>query len=306
MVGYGFSEILTYSFISQNAVELLNLPEDDERRQMLPVLNPISEDQAVMRTSLVPGLLSALHYNLSRQTRNLKIFELGKIFTSKGQDQQPEEIETLVGLWTGVRSDQAWHGKPESCDFFDIKGVLENLLASMETAGVSFSQMPAPSCHYTKPGSTARILINGAPIGMIGEIAPAALANFNIRQSAFIFELNVSDLIAHETTTKMFVPIPRFPSTDRDVTLIIDNHIQIADIIDKVKFLQENLPEKWIEDIGILDVYCGQPIPSGKKSISFRITYRSFTETLSDQAVNRMHHQLSDGIIKEFNAALPA
>jgi phenylalanyl-tRNA synthetase beta chain len=306
MAGYGFSEILTYSFISQTAVDFLNLPKGDERRQMLSVLNPISEDQAVMRTSLVPGLLSAMHYNLSRQTRSLKIFELGKIFISNGQDQQPEEMETLAGLWTGVRIGQTWHGKPEPIDFYDIKGVLENLLASMELADVSFSQMPGPSCHYTKPGSTARVLINGSPIGLIGELAPDALANFNIRQPAFIFELNISALIAHETAAKMFVPIPRFPSTDRDVTLIIDNHIQVADIIDKVKFLQENLPEKWIEDIGILDVYCGQPIPSGKKSISFRITYRSFTETLMDQVVNRTHHQLIDGIIKEFNAALPA
>jgi len=306
MAGYGFSEILTYSFISHNAVDLLNLPEIDERRKMLPVLNPISEDQAVMRTSLVPGLLSAMHYNLARQTRNLKLFELGKIFIGKGQDRQPEEIETLAGLWTGVRSNQAWHGKPEPCDFFDIKGVLENLLASMEMRGVSFSQIPAPSCHYTKPGNTARVIVNGAPIGIIGEIATAVLSNFNIRQPAFIFELNACDLIAHETAAKIFVPIPRFPSTDRDVTLIIDNNIQISDIIDKAKFLQENLEEKWIEDIGILDVYKGQPIPSGKKSISFRITYRSFTETLMDQAVNRLHRQLTDGIIKAFNAALPA
>jgi len=205
-----------------------------------------------------------------------------------------------------VRSDQTWHGKPEPCDFYDIKGVLENLLASTELADVSFSQIAAPLCHYTKPGSTARVLINGSPIGLIGELAPAALANFNIRQPAFLFELNVSALIAHETAAKMFVPIPRFPSTDRDVTLIIDNHIQVSDIISKVKFFQENLPEKWIEDIAILDVYCGQPIPPGRKSISFRITYRSFTETLSDKMVNRMHHQLTDGIIKEFNAALPA
>ncbi|MFZ2630586.1 MAG: phenylalanine--tRNA ligase subunit beta [Desulfosalsimonadaceae bacterium] len=306
MAGYGFSEILTYSFISKTACDLLNLPENDERRNLLLVLNPISEDQAVMRTSLLPGLMAAMHYNLSHQTRNLKIFELGKIFISRGQDQQPEEIETLAGLWTGMRSDQTWHGKPTPCDFYDVKGVLENLLDSLKVDGVSFSQTPAPLCHYTKPGRTARILCNGIPVGVIGEIAPAVLANFNVKQPAFIFELNVSTLIARESAAKMFVPVPKFPSTDRDITLIVDSHIQASDIIDKAKFLQENLQKKWIEDIGILDVYSGQPIPSGKKSISLRITYRSFTETLADQLVNRMHHQLTDGIIQEFNAALPA
>ncbi|RJP93439.1 MAG: phenylalanine--tRNA ligase subunit beta [Desulfobacteraceae bacterium] len=306
MAGYGFSETISYSFIAKNACDLLNLPENDERRNLLLVLNPISEDQAVMRTSLIPSLLASMHYNLSRQTRNLKIFELGKIFISKSQDQQPDEIETLAGLWTGVRSDQTWHDKPVPCDFYDVKGVLENLLVSLEITGISFSQMPAPSCHYTKPGHTARILCNGAPAGLIGEISPSVLANFDVKQPAFIFELNVSYLIAHDSAIKMFVPVPRFPSTDRDITLIVDSHIQVGDIIDKTKLLQEGLEEKWIEGINVLDVYTGQPIPSGKKSISFRITYRSFTETLLDQQVNRLHQQLTNRIIEEFNAALPA
>ena len=306
MAGYGFSESISYSFISKNACDLLNLPENDERRKLLHVLNPISEDHAVMRTSLLPGLLTAMHYNLSRQSRNLKIFELGKIFIGRGQDQQPEEIETLAGLWTGMRFDQTWHGKPISCDFYDIKGILENLLASLEITGLSYSPMPAPSCHYTRPGHTAQIICNGVPAGLIGETAPAVLASFDAKQPAFIFELNVSTLISLPSGAKMFAPIPKFPSTGRDITLIVDNHIQASDIINKAKSLQENLPEKWMEHISILDVYSGQPIPPGKKSISLRITYRSFTETLADQMVNRIHHQLTGGIIQEFNAALPA
>lgn len=306
MAGFGFSEILTYSFIAKNACDLLNLPENDPRRNLLPVLNPISEDQAVMRTSLLPGLLSAMQYNLSRQSRNLKLFELGKIFISRGRDQQPEEIETLAALWTGARIDQTWHGKPVPCDFYDIKGVLENLMTALDVRDLAFSKMPTGSCHYTKPGHTAQVLCAGAPVGLIGDLSPAALAGFNLKQPAAIFELNVSALMGHLSNTKRFAPVPRFPSTDRDITLIVDNHFQAIDIINKAKAFQAAFAEKWIEDIGILDVYSGQPIPSGKKSISLRVTYRSFTETLADQAVNRVHQGLTEGIIREFNAALPA
>ena len=301
MAGYGFYESISYSFIGKNACDRLNLPENDEKRNMLEVLNPLSEDQAVMRTSLIPGLLKAMHHNLSRQIKNLKIFELGKIFISNGQDRQPDEKVMLAGLWTGTRFTVSWHDKPEFCDFFDLKGVVENLFSAMGFDSITFSQMPDKLCDYTKKGHTAQILIKKKPIGRMGEVSPQVLENFDIKQPAFIFEINIDTFIEELTETRMFVPIPKFPSTDRDITLIVDNHIQAGDIIEKAMTFDEKL----MEDICILDVYSGKPIPSGKKSISLRINYRSYTETLSDQAVNLLHRQLTDRIIKEFNATLP-
>ncbi len=301
MAGYGFCESITYSFIGKDACDRLNLSENDEKRSMLEVLNPISEDQAVMRTSLIPGLLEALHYNISRQIKSLKIFELGKIFISNGQDRQPAETIMLAGLWTGSRFPATWHNKPEICGFFDLKGVVENLFLSIGLDTVKFSQMPDKSCDYTKKGHTAQILIKEKPIGIVGEVTPLVLENFDIKQPAFIFEINIDTFIEELTETRMFVPIPKFPSTDRDITLIVDNHVQAGDIIEKAMSFQEKL----MEDICILDVYSGKPIPSGKKSISLRINYRSYTETLSDQEINLIHHQLTDRIIKEFNATLP-
>jgi phenylalanyl-tRNA synthetase beta chain len=156
-------------------------------------------------------------------------------------------------------------------------------------------------CSYTKAGHTAQILINGMPLGLIGEITPDVLNNFNIKQPAFIFEINVNTFIANLPETKMFVPIPKFPFTDRDITLIVDNDVQAGDILDKVRFFEEKL----MEDICVLDVYSGKPIPVGKKSISLRIIYRSFTETLSDRQVNLVHQQLTGRIIQKFNATLP-
>ncbi len=301
MAGYGFSESITYSFIGKDACDRLNLPENDERRRMLDILNPISEDLSVMRTSLIPGLLETMHRNLSHQIKNLKIFELGKTFISNGQDRQPTETEMLAGLWTGSRVNMTWHEKLVACDFHDLKGVLEDLFRSMGMEDISFSKMPDASCRYTKAGHTAQILFNGNFFGLIGEVSPMVLNNFNIKQPAFIFEINVNAFISNLKESKMFVPIPKFPFTDRDITLIVDNHVQAGDIIAKVKTFEEKL----MEDICILDVYSGNPIPAGKKSISLRIVYRSFTETLSDQQVNLVHQQLTDRIIQKFNATLP-
>ncbi len=301
MTGYGFSEAITYSFIGKNTCDRLNLAENDDRRQMLNILNPISEDQSVMRTSLVPGLLEAMHRNLSHQIKNLQFFELGKIFISNGQAQQPTETEMLAGLWTGTRSKTSWHSKSVACDFFDLKGILEDFFHYFKMDPIIFSKMDAELCHYTKAGHTAQISIKGQPLGLIGEITPDVLNNFNIKQPAFIFEINVNTFIANLPETKMFVPIPKFPFTDRDITLIVDNDVQAGDILEKVRFFKEKL----MEDICILDIYSGNPIPSGKKSISLRIIYRSFTETLSDRQINLVHQQLTDRIIQKFNATLP-
>ncbi len=302
MTGYGFSESISYSFMAKDACDRLNLAETDHRRNILDILNPISEELAVMRTTLIPGLLEAMRKNLSHQIKTLRLFELGKIFISNGQDRQPTETEMLAGLWTGDRQEITWHDKPETCDFFDLKGVVEDLFHHFDLSNAVFSKIDPLMCPFTRPGRTARILINDEAIGIIGEVAPDILATFNLRQPAFIFEINATRLMPLIPDTKTFTPIPKFPFTDRDITLIVDNHIQAGDILDNVRLFKENL----MEDIRVLDVYSGEPIPAGKKSISLRVVYRSFMETLSDQQVNGVHQQLTNRIIEEFNATLPA
>jgi phenylalanyl-tRNA synthetase beta chain len=301
MAGYGFSESITYSFMAKDACDRLNLPENDARRKTLAIINPISEELAVMRTSLVPGLLDAMRKNLAYQVKNLKLFELGKIFISNGQESQPTETEMLAGLWTGPRHDMTWHEKPVPCDFYDLKGVVENFFDYFDLAQIAFSRLDEAQCTYTRAGHSAQIFLNSTPIGIIGEAAPDVLDNFAVRQDAFLFEINVSRLISLLPEANTFVPIPRFPFTDRDMTLIVDNNVQAGDILETVRRFKEAL----MEDIRVIDVYKGDPIPAGKKSISLRAVYRSFTETLSDQQVNRVHQELTDRIIQEFNATLP-
>ncbi len=302
MAGFGFAEAINYSFTSKASCDRLRLPAAAERRRMLDVLNPLSEEQAVMRTSLIPGLLEAMGKNLSHQVKNLRLFEVGKIFLSKGQDQLPEEVETLSALWTGLRTPTTWQIQPEACDFYDLKGVVESLLASLYLDNSSFSTLPAEACHYTRVGHSARIQIGATDIGRIGEVHPQVLETYDLKQTAFIFEINLDRLIPLIPEVKMFSAIPKFPAVSRDVTLILDNFILAGDIVNSIRKLDESL----LENVHIFDLYSGDPIPKGKKSISMRLTYRSATETLSDQAVNRIHGHITDHLIKTFNASLPA
>ena len=142
MRGQGFTETVNYSFISDAAVDALLLVEDDPRRRTVKILNPLSEDQAVMRTTLVPGLLETMERNQAQQVKNLKCFELGKVFEDCGRDTQPREEEMLAGLWTGVRTETAWFGKPMVCDFYDIKGAVESLLAALQIEDVTYRPPP--------------------------------------------------------------------------------------------------------------------------------------------------------------------
>ena len=163
MIGYGFSESITYSFIGKDACDRLNLDEKDERRKMLNILNPISEEQSIMRTSLVPGLLEAMHRNLSHQIKNLKFFELGKIFISNGQAQQPTETEMLAGLWTGVSADITWHTKPVSCDFYDLKGVLEDFFHFFKMDQIIFQKWMIVYAAIQNPGTLHKLPLTVNP-----------------------------------------------------------------------------------------------------------------------------------------------
>ena len=302
MVGCGFNEIVTYSFIGSGDGDRLGLKSDDSRRQTVAILNPLTEEQAVMRTSLVPGLLQTLQLNLARQERNLKLFEIGKTFFATESDALPEEIEMLVGLWSGSRFAPSWHTSDVDTDFFDLKGVVESLLLQLDVQQIDFTSLPDDDCTYTRPGVSDRILAQEREIGLVGEIHPQALRKFDLKRTAYIFELNIDRLLPLIPDTKLFRPIPKFPVVTRDVTLIVDRSIESGKILQCVEQMNEEL----IEALQLFDVFEGKPIPAGRKSISFRIIYRSSTRTLEDEEINRLHQKITGQLLEEFKASLPA
>jgi len=303
LTGHGFSETVNYSFIGSDFAEHLGLPEDDARRASVPIMNPISEDQAVMRTTLVPGLLEAMRRNLAVQNKTLRLYEVGNTFLATDEtDSLPVEKEMLTVLWTGQRSPYSWHGQAAACDFFDIKGVAEALLANLGIQAATFTRVPDAACDYTRPGATARVQVAGKTIGLLGEVALTVLKQYDLKQGAFILEFSVATLLEVGTEDIDARPIPKYPATTRDITLIIADTLESVNLTDFV----ERLDEPLAESVMIFDVYTGAPIEAGKKSVSIRITYRSATETLEDNAVNDLHTSISEKLINAFDAALPA
>ena len=302
MTGYGFHEIITYSFINDNAKDKLRLKKEDERRRTLPILNPLSEEQSVMRSSLLPGMLETMGYSVARHEKNLKLYEIGKIFYTNGIDSLPKEVEMLAGLWCGSRCNDSWHAQETACDFFDLKGAVEAMLEKLGIDNAVFKGLQVKDCTYTRPGYSARILINDQEVGMIGEVHPQVRENFDLKETAYIFELIVDSLSDFIPETKSYQPIPRYPSVSRDVTLIVDLGIESGRIINRVEQMNEEL----VENVQLFDVFDGKPIPSGKKSISFRIVYRSSERTLEDEEINRLHQEVTGNLLEEFKALLPA
>ena len=303
MTGHGFCETVNYSFISGESPDRLGLPEEDPRRAGVPILNPISEEQSVMRTSLVPGLLEAMGRNVSVQNKTLMLYELGNTFyATKEEDRLPVEKEVLAALWTGDRAPFSWHGKATACDFFDIKGVAEALVDNLGIRDEVFTREPAANCTYTRPGATARVQAAGKTLGRLGEVAPAVLKQYDLKQGAFILELDVAALLEAGTETIDAHPIPKYPATTRDITLIVADSIEGVGLTEFIEKLNEPLAES----VTLFDVYTGDPIQVGKKSVSIRITYRSGEETLEDAAVNDLHKSISAQLIKAFDADLPA
>ena len=301
MTGFGFTETINYSFINRLYCDSLRLESADQRRNMVNILNPLTEEQAVMRTSLIPGLLETIHRNIAQQTKSLRLFEVGKIYIGREKDNLPEEIEMLAGIWTGSRTNASWYSKESGCDFFDIKGVVEGLLNRVKIDRIKFTCMPDNSCTYTRPGHTAQILQEKKLIGLAGEIHPQVLRNFDLKQAAFIFELDLkamSDLIPETIRSK---PIPKFPSISRDITIIIDKDLESSKPLETIR----KSGDKLIENLYLFDVFEGDTIPQNKKSISLRITYRSKHKTLEDDEVNYTHKNITDRLLKEFDALLP-
>ena len=302
MSGLGFMETVNYSFMNKLWCDYLSLPNDDPRRRMVEILNPLTEDQTVMRTTMIPGILVNMHRNIAQQIRNLKFFEIGKIFIHTRREELPKEKEMLVGLWTGKRLTTNWLAKETPCDFYDIKGAVEGLVRALKVADERFSQMRVDDCHYMKYGYAADIYIEDERVGSVGEIRAEVLNRFDLKQPAFMFEIDVHMLSGHIPVLYKAKPISKFPATSRDITIIVEEDVETGHILERI----DGFGEQLIENINVFDVYEGDPIPAGRKSISFRIRYRSLEETLQDDAINTIHKDITKRLVEAFNATLPA
>ena len=277
----GFFEVITYSFISPEMIRSLHISDDHPFLSAISIANPLSKDQSVMRTTLLPGLLSTVVTNHNHNNMDLKIFELGKVFFQEEKKLLPREKLMLSGLVCGLRAEEAWNHPPEETDFYDLKGFLENIFHLISLKNIYFQI--DKSIPYFHPGLSSRIVLEGDQIGVIGEVHPHVLDYLEISKKIFVFEVDFGKIIHYcGRKEKWAKPLPKFPSVSRDSALIVDEDIACQTIVDaiisaKVKYLQE---------IKVFDCFQGDQIPCGKKSLAFRMMFQSPDRSLTDEEVN--------------------
>ncbi len=298
MTGFGFWEVITYSFISPQVLKDLGIPPEDKRANPFRIQNPLSEDQAVMRTTLIPGLLYTARSNIHRQNLDLKLYELGRVFFPRKAEELPEEVENLGGILCGMRDEESWAKGKAECDFFDLKGTLEGIFDGLGVEGVQF--LPDPQIPFLHAGKAGRIIVEGEEFGIMGEVNPQVREVFDLRAKVFLFELNFQKVVARMSERRAFTPLPRYPAVTRDLAVVVDDAVAAGDLLRTL--WQAN--EGWIKEIRLFDLYQGKPIPSGKKSLAFRLIYQKEDRTLTDREVNEFHQKLVELLAREYKGAL--
>jgi len=298
MISQGFYEVINYSFFSPSLLKYLNLAETDKRSNPVNILNPLSSSQSVMRTTILPSLLMNLKENQNNKIKTVKIFEISNVFFPKADGKPPVEIKKVSGLVSGLRYGEMWNLEQNEVDFYDIKGSIETLLKRLHISFYRFENDGREP--YLHPKKMVSLFINDDYIGSIGEIHPDVLENFEIEGNACIFDLDFDLLASYYSEDVMFRPFSRHPAIYRDIALIIDENISAEKAYETIKSFKDKL----ICKISIFDCYFGKNIPSGKKSLGYRIKFQSTDRTLTDNEVNKIRDKLLSYLYSEIGAEL--
>lgn len=298
MVRTGFSEAMNYSFIAADAMEKIGLDQDDPRLVNVPIMNPLSEDQAVMRTSLVPSLLDTVSRNLSYRSTDLQLFELRPVFLSTGDHAKCLEQLTLSGVMSGRRDPEGWAQSSDQVDFYDLKGIVEDLVSAMNIKELTFDSTQTQG--YFHPGKSCCLMVGKDCLGFMGEVHPQVLVEFNIDQPVFLFEINIEKLIEISGSYAKFKPLSRFPVMVRDSALLLDSSVQASQVMDII----QRTKMKSLDSVNLFDLYTGKGIPEGKKSLAIRVRYRDMEKTLTEDEVNKFHDKLIRSLCNQLGAEI--
>jgi len=285
LAGLGFTEIITYSFVSPQSADFLGAHEKSDLRAFVKLRNPLSQEQSVMRTSLIPGLLSTVRLNTVRGQSDLRIFEWGKAYI-QGAEELPHERNFLAVLLTGLSTLQTWNRSPRAFDFYDIKGVVENIL---EDLGI-----PDPEYARTGPkegfdtDEFAQVFSSGTVIGSLGKAAKDTLEKYQLEKDVYILELDIDALLPLVVWVKQFTPLAKYPAVRRDISVIVGRTFESAALIKIIKGMGKGL----IESVDVFDVYEGKQIDPSEKALAIRMSYRSSKRTLTDDEVNTIHEEM--------------
>ena len=294
LLSSGMIEAVNYSFCAPTCFDRIRLNPDDPLRNTLQLRNPLSPEMSVLRTTLTPGLLANAQHNRNHQIDTIALFEIGSVFVHDGEEKEPERV---AGVLAGQIGEGVYSNPHRSPDFFDIKGLVEGMLEVCGIVGWTLQKTDIPTFH---PGRNAEVLLGDRRIGVFGEVHPEVIENYDLPYKAYLFDCDLEGLADVATFAKRFEPISIYPKVARDLAIVVDKRI-LSDMPTKLIYTTGGGS---VDSVRLFDVYEGEQVPEGKKSLAYTITYHSATETLTDKAVNALHDEVVKCLNRELGAEL--
>jgi phenylalanyl-tRNA synthetase beta chain len=296
LTAWGFQEAVNFSFTREELLDKLRLPANDPRRRVLRIRNPLG-GEAALRSFLLPSLLENLMLNESRGSREEKLFEIARVFRPQPGVPTPVEVRTVALVAAGDRLPAWWGSKGEGVDFYDLKGIVE-ALAKMGGAPLTFRA--ASDIPYLHPGQQAEVVLEGDAVGSIGALHPEVIRNFDLRTAAFAMEIDLDRLDRDRKPRVRYSPLPRYPAVFRDMAVVVPERMRAAEVEGAIRRAGGAL----VEAVRPFDVYRGDPVPHGKKSLAFSIQYRAADRTLTDEEVATIHGRILEAVERDLGGVL--
>ncbi len=294
LVDRGFFEAINWPFADPEDLDKLKIAQEDVRRETANILNPIGARFAHMQTSLLPNLLRNALHNINHGQHDLKLFELNKLYFRKDEKLAREET-WVCGLMIGQREPGYWKSKAESIDFFDVKGVVEELVLASE---LELPQVRESSQPYLMKGQAADILIGKDEAGWFGRLDPMIAKTYDLDPEIFLFEIRIDTLLKHWDEHRIqYTDISRFPTVYRDLSILVQSLYSVEEI---TKAIQQVNPQM-IKDVSLFDMFTGKQVKEGYRSLAFKLSFQSSTKTLTDDTINKIFSRIVSILEQKFN-----
>jgi len=282
----GFYETVTYSFVSPKIFDMLAIPQDSGLRSTVNVTNPLGEDTSVMRTTMLHSVLEVLSRNFNLRCPAARVFELGRIYMPTEDGKLPIEREQIaLGIYGDV-------------DFYDLKGAVEELLYTLKAKNVEFEGSGENTTLH--PGRTANLLVGGKLCGVLGEVHPDVLKNYELPTKVYVAQIDFEAVLSATDTKIQYKALPKFPSVERDLALLVDDVIPVAQLEKVIVKAAGNL----LEGVKLFDVYKGKQVAEGKKSVAYSLTLRAADRTLTDEEIAGCTKKVIKALEREIGAEL--
>lgn len=288
LVYNGYSEIYTYSFTGPKVFDKINVPENSSLRKVVTLMNPLGEEHSIMRTTLIPGMLDTIHFNLNHKVGELRLFETGAVYLPKElplKELPYENKRIAIGLCA------------ESADFYDLKRIIETVFKKLRISEYTFLQDKHFAFH---PSRCAKVAISNEEIGFAGEIHPDVVERYEVNKRVYVAELDLDKILNNASLSVEFEALPRFPVSSRDLALVVEEKVLAGQLLDTIIEIGGNL----LESVELFDIYKGGQIPEGFKSMAFSLTFRAEDRTLTDSEINEIVEKIKNQLHEKYNATL--